>query len=372
MNYVLIEIEKTGLFDLSLLDNNEHFVNFCDQVFTNFKDKNIKNVVFSFVLELYFEDAEKIKSLIELYSKELRSRFGVKKVFLILNEWYQKKFENIEFNLIDDLIYVNSFLYWCYYTIIKQKQSENIKKYSLQDNTRFLLLTGKPNKIQRSGLLYFLHKRNLLKHANYSFFIYNKEIENECVEVIKHVIDDPEDEIRNFLQTSQKIIDRIDIKNVNTNETHYSPIPFNKSVFSSSNFQVISETYYNYSQGYVISEKTWISIINNRPFILIGEEGILDELKRLGFKTFENYLPYKDYNEIHENRLENICSNIEYWVKNIKNEYKNISADVRHNYTNFIKYARKQETTLEQFRKRNNLTGSPEDLIPGYFTLPKV
>lgn len=369
MNYTLIEFEKTGIFNLNVADCVQDLEEYTRAAFEKIETDT---VVFSIILELSLDDARLIKNLFDSYAKILKEKYGVQKVLLLTHEWYKIKFKNIQFQYIDDMLYVNSFIYWCYYNVIKQKKCKHVRNYTLNAETKFLFLTGKPEKIQRSGLLYKIYKNSLIEHANYSFVIHNKEIEDLCVNTIKNISEDSEDDIRHFLKNYQNTLDRPDIKKVNTIETHYSPIPFDKSMFAKSNFQVITETYYNYSQGYVISEKTWLSILNFRPFILVGEEGILDELKRMGFRTFENYLPYENYNEVKENRLDVICKNIEHWVKNIRNYYSHIAKDTAHNFVNFIKYSKNQEKNLENFIKKHNLTGNPEDLVPGYFTLPRI
>jgi len=94
-------------------------------------------------------------------------------------------------------------------------------------------------------------------------------------------------------------------------------------VFYGSYFDVITET----SAGFYVpfswwkdifyTEKLWRSIFYKRPFLLIGDYKALDQLKKIGFKTFENILFDESYDNIFDpeqrvdavlEQTKNICS----------------------------------------------------------------
>ncbi len=67
-------------------------------------------------------------------------------------------------------------------------------------------------------------------------------------------------------------------------------IPFVLSQFNSY-FEVVTETTYNDTgSGVLITEKTWKPILTFKPFIIVGNPGILRKLREWGFKTFEPYI----------------------------------------------------------------------------------
>lgn len=53
---------------------------------------------------------------------------------------------------------------------------------------------------------------------------------------------------------------------------------------------IICETYFT-GNTFFVTEKTWRPIIYRRPFIVQGPERYLENLKKLGFKTFSNWWP---------------------------------------------------------------------------------
>ncbi len=70
-------------------------------------------------------------------------------------------------------------------------------------------------------------------------------------------------------------------------------------LFGNSYFSIITESDYSTNYVFRFTEKTWKSIANFHPFILVGEHGALSELRRLGFRTFhplidESYDTEKD------------------------------------------------------------------------------
>ena len=63
----------------------------------------------------------------------------------------------------------------------------------------------------------------------------------------------------------------------------------------------------------------------------------LKKLKQLGFKTFDQYLLIKDYDNIDdsEHRLDAIVKNTNHWLDNISNNVIQIQVDIKHNFQQF-------------------------------------
>ena len=97
-----------------------------------------------------------------------------------------------------------------------------------------------------------------------------------------------------------------------------------------SNFTILSET----PDG-SITEKTWMVMLNRHPFIMLATSRFLfDELKELGFKTFNNYLPYPEYATVDDLKIqwEQTIENIRVFPKILQDRREEISADIEHNY----------------------------------------
>lgn len=59
--------------------------------------------------------------------------------------------------------------------------------------------------------------------------------------------------------------------------------------FKKSLLYVVTETAYDYPVRF-LTEKTFKAFLNRRPFVIVGPAGSLQELKQLGFKTFDSIL----------------------------------------------------------------------------------
>lgn len=105
---------------------------------------------------------------------------------------------------------------------------------------------------------------------------------------------------------------------------------FPVSQYQLSNFTILSET-----ENGSVTEKTWMPILHRHPFIIVSTTTFaFTELTELGFKTFNNYLPYKDYASIEdpETRYTQALENIRVFPKILQDRREEISADIEHNY----------------------------------------
>jgi hypothetical protein len=85
--------------------------------------------------------------------------------------------------------------------------------------------------------------------------------------------------------------------------THYNIIHQYKNIFA----DLVVETYVS-GTSFFPTEKTLRPIIARTPFIIMGPAGYLGNLKRMGFKTFNNwwdesYDNYSDYNRLRQIKL---------------------------------------------------------------------
>lgn len=81
---------------------------------------------------------------------------------------------------------------------------------------------------------------------------------------------------------------------------------------------------------FFVSEKTWRCIVARRPFIIMGPQFFLTNLKKLGFKTFSDYWSeeYDDFPEESRVReIEQLIHNIATWDNQTLNE---ILIDMQH------------------------------------------
>jgi hypothetical protein len=208
------------------------------------------------------------------------------KILLILNNFY-KPFD-MQFNHATEILYVDFFLYKVYDLLYTKKLSNVAHQWDpLEKN--ILFMTGKPYKINRTRLLYKLLNSPVAKYLSWSFFVDSSEESS-----VRNYLDDLTfQEQTAFLSTRQQIVDKY-----GGTQEGADGEKFDVKIYSDSLFQIISETDFDrpFSNAW-ITEKTWLSVANRRPFIIAGEFTTLTVLKQMGICTFENYMDIPNYDD---------------------------------------------------------------------------
>jgi hypothetical protein len=85
--------------------------------------------------------------------------------------------------------------------------------------------------------------------------------------------------------------------------------------------------------------------VQGHPFLFAGNVQMFEYIKDLGFKTFENYLPYPEYATVKDEskRLKLLVDNLEYILHN----RVNFSKDVEYNKTHFFNLAKENARILK-------------------------
>ena len=118
------------------------------------------------------------------------------------------------------------------------------------------------------------------------------------------------------------------------------PILWNKGAFDLDKYyqnifcEIVCETYFT-GCTFFVTEKTLRCIINRRPFIVQGPKWFLHNLKKLGFKTFDQWWD-EGYDTDHsDSRYKTLCSNIDYIAQQsattIKQWYQEMQPILEHN-----------------------------------------
>jgi hypothetical protein len=92
---------------------------------------------------------------------------------------------------------------------------------------------------------------------------------------------------------------------------------------------VITETVFDYPYRF-ITEKTFKTFLNKRPFVIVGPPGTLKQIKQLGFKTFDSIID-ESYDEIVDPsaRLTKVVKIIESISQLSIDEMKKIMVDIQ-------------------------------------------
>lgn len=194
---------------------------------------------------------------------------------------------------------------------------------------KILFLTGKPDRIHRAPVIWKLYKEKQLDNFDWSLFV-PPALEKSVREIMPPLT---ESEWQDFL-TLQRSPDGIK-PIVNGNSLHYYGFPIGEKVYTSTSVSLVSESMFK--ESYAIpraTEKLWKSITYQHPFVVLGSPGLLSSLKIMGYRTFEEYLPFPDYNDEKDPDLaiEMACQNV-IMLQQIAIEHPNhLIPDVVHNY----------------------------------------
>ena len=283
------------------------------------------------------------------YTVEQFARHNIK-VTLLLNSYMNHWAEELE-QLPCDVIYVDYFL-WRTYSELELKKNNSVNMQWNPNAKQFLFLTGKPNKINRIRLLWKLHKQNLLPHAIWSLFVNNENKQSVYEQVPELDYKDFELFVTQFASNP----DQIQVVQNPNMDLHYGGIPFEHDLFQRTRFRLIAETGMQHPKPW-ITEKTWITVANNHPFVMAGDSGTCQRLQQMGFRTFENYLELPDYDKISEpeQRLDAVVENVKHLLTSTKHDQAML-ADVEHNRRRFLELGESNQKKLRDFFSNANIT----------------
>jgi hypothetical protein len=212
--------------------------------------------------------------------------------------------------------------------VVKRKSKINLTWNP--DADRYLFLTGKPHKINRAGLLYKLRQQDLLKQCNYSFFMH-QGIWQQTKNILPELSDA---EFVEFITQHQRSPDNV-TPTMQTHNLHYGGIPYDCEMYSDSLFRLVSETGMTYTPPW-LSEKTYLTILNNQPFVIAGDVNSCQYLKTLGFETFDTIFEIPSYDKILNipERLDAVVEHVKQWLNGNFDQIR-VAEMIEHNYHQF-------------------------------------
>ncbi len=255
--------------------------------------------------------------------------YDFNKVTLIINSNIRKTYPQLLSNNIlkkCEIVPINGWLFYC----IRDLERRNIQCPSWNwFNEKGYFPTGALARANRIGFLKQLYDLDLLDNITWTF----PSADEQKSQILYYFAQRPGGipaDFEDFFDYCNKnrFVDPGSISTFNY-EQHYVT-EFIVGYYPLSNFTILSETL----DG-SITEKTWMVILNHHPFIMLATTNFLfNELTELGFKTFNNYLPYPEYATVDdlETRWEQTIENIRVFPKILQDRREEISADIEHNY----------------------------------------
>lgn len=295
------------------------------------------------------DDLQLYKNLFDSFKKR-----KIKTILILDSHYKDKKIDGLS----TEIHHVDYFLWRTYDKVVRQKKSKINKAWN-SNAKKFLILNGKPDRENRIRLLWKLHPH--LHNAIWSLHVH-KGTEQKCRSMIPEISDS---EFQSFITEYNKNPDQAKIL-FQQDTLHYGGIPYDEKMFRDSLFRIITETDFVVSRDVLpwLTEKTFLTILNNLPFIMAGDNNSLHKLRNMGFRTFEQYLPIVDYDQIldKEKKLDAIVKNTSHWISSMINK-EQIAEDVRHNHQQFFNLADINLKNLENVCKKYGIaTTRVEDI----------
>tara|TARA_R110001606_G_scaffold4915_8_gene23318 strand:- start:10769 stop:11947 length:1179 start_codon:yes stop_codon:yes gene_type:complete len=165
-----------------------------------------------------------------------------------------------------------------------------------------LILPGKTTKRSRLGPIASLQEAGMLQDFTYSLRMVRESADASFIQQQQQVMDYLEKPLEYFLKLERDLDINIDHMQ-NHGVQHYAGYPYDHSLYEQTGWSLILES----NDGFNIknniqpgrnesfqtkpmcSEKTFRTIYNCHPFIMIGEFGLHEHLNSLGYKTFEKF-----------------------------------------------------------------------------------
>ncbi len=267
-----------------------------------------------------------------MYKHNFNGVFILDRDFLCLSKVEQK----------EDIIYSNFLALSTHCHIIKSSTQKRNKKWN-SNSPLGLYIPGKLVRPHRIHLIEKLWEKKLLESIKYSCQILPDEEQRLKEEFLKY------DDIT-FERFKKECTSVLDLNYLGKNNFESHGYPYDVSLYEDTSFSIITESDFalqgspeSGQDGAInwlpkLTEKTYRTIANKHPFIVCWYPKMLKRIEELGFKSFKEYLPFPNYNEVQD-----LHERINYTIENIKSfplvkdKYQvEIERDVEHNYQMLI------------------------------------
>lgn len=303
------------------------FNTFCKRPYKEFRNVPENEMALCFTKET----SEYIFQYIGEYKAKAISLAKRKKLTIIFDNSYLKYKDLLDIANAQ-MLYIDWFAIDVYRKQYIEKINQPLKFRKPEEGNKFLCLVGKPHKEHRIRTIFHLWKQDLLKHCKLSFRF--NGLEHFCKPLIPNVDDE---QWQKFVDESQN---DLDIRFPKSEPFHYTGIPFNPEIYKNVSFQFVIESEFKPSHPW-LTEKTWLPIVNQKPFIMLGGQHEYDRLEELGFDPYKEFLIYPNFYKEKDlsKRIRKAARNIEHWVQNL-HKY-DIEKTVLHNYETYLKLVEK-------------------------------
>jgi hypothetical protein len=231
---------------------------------------------------------------------------------------YDMGIENKELQKHTDITFKNfNYIFAYFYQFVDESFIKFRFENNLHKKNKKALLFTHNIKQHRLGLLYLLWKNNLLDDIHWSIWLGTlfknyKGLDDLKFYGIKNPINDLfkeevfsgeyDDDFTDFILKSSRYLDinEKDLKGFGIGSPDHIFNTTTEFLHSDSYFQIVSETTHqphDEKEHKYLSEKIFFPLLLGLPFIFVGREGMLKEIKSQGFKVYDDYIDTSYDNE---------------------------------------------------------------------------
>jgi len=286
-----------------------------------------EEVACSFIDPCYFHvpNLEMVRTL-----REFVDRLKISELLIVVDHCADK----INSELFDHpRIRVIHIPYWLYHTYDFHYRYNHEYNTDLTLSDQFLLLTGKIYKSHRIKAISDLYKGGLMTEEQGLWSLRVPDVEewhNEARRLAQHY-DLPFD----VLKSLERNLDYNLNFHIGNHGFHSTGMPYDTEIYRQSGVVVLTESSsapredWQSASSPWLTEKTYLCMINHRPFIAVSLAHINAKLRERGFCTFDDYYDACD-GEFHDNS--NVAQAVQQFRANLQQHRTEIQRRLVHNH----------------------------------------
>ena len=222
------------------------------------------------------------------------------------------------------------------------------------DSHKALYLMGKGEKFHRIGILKMFYESNNLDKLHWSFKNPNSVVKIIREKFFKYYDDE---HFTDFLRTCTREIDSQLDPGAVVEGSSFSGLgfPYDISVYEQTGFSIISESWVNLPYHF-ITEKTWRTIANSHPFVLVAQRHNFEWLSNNGYETFTRYFPIPNYYDTYDQTflIEGVVANALYMNRELSTNRSFYDELLTHSQQNKIKFYKTAKQQIINFLSELN------------------
>lgn len=233
-------------------------------------------------------------------------------------------------------------IYFPYYEcdFVHRVKNKEILDTSIKNPSFDILsINGKPHKYMRLRHVIKLWQRGLHKNSIINLLRTDEDVRLFPQRKSYYSLVDDIISFKDFKKFYSWCPENLD--EINLYGKHHCGYPYKPEWFENTKISLVSETFsghHNCNKDFFVTEKIVKAIGNRHPFVVLSTPYYLQNLRNLGYRTFDKLIN-EDYDTIEDtdDRINAAIDSVENYIKSYnKNLQKEINLITQHNYINLL------------------------------------